>query len=199
MDTPVLIQGESGTGKELLAEAIHVASGRPGAYIVVNCGGFSKELLSSELFGHERGSFTGANRRHVGMFERAHRGTLFLDEITEMPLEMQPYLLRVLESGKIMRVGGRAGNRSGRARHRRDEPRSDGSSARAETARGPVLPAACRADRNAAAARARRRRAAARPRLSRRSERTLRHAQALRCVRRSSDSSATRGPATCAS
>ncbi len=105
MDTPVLIQGESGTGKELLAEAVHVASGRPGRYVVVNCGGFSKELLASELFGHERGSFTGANRRHVGMFERAHRGTLFLDEITEMPLEMQPYLLRVLESQKIMRVG----------------------------------------------------------------------------------------------
>ncbi len=105
MDTAVLIQGESGTGKELLAEAIHVASGRTGPYVVVNCGGFSKDLLSSELFGHERGSFTGANRRHAGMFERAHRGTLFLDEITEMPIEMQPYFLRVLESGKIMRVG----------------------------------------------------------------------------------------------
>jgi two-component system, NtrC family, response regulator HydG len=105
MDTAVLIQGESGTGKELLAEAIHVESGRAGPYVVVNCGGFSKDLLSSELFGHERGSFTGANRRHAGMFERAHQGTLFLDEITEMPVEMQPYFLRVLESGKIMRVG----------------------------------------------------------------------------------------------
>ncbi len=105
LDSAVLIQGESGTGKELVAEAIHVASGRRGPYVVVNCGGFSKELLSSELFGHERGSFTGANRRHAGMFERAHQGTLFLDEITEMPIEMQPYLLRVLENGRIMRVG----------------------------------------------------------------------------------------------
>ncbi|HTO56423.1 MAG TPA: sigma-54 dependent transcriptional regulator [Pseudomonadales bacterium] len=105
METSVLIQGESGTGKELLAEAIHVASGRKGAYIPVNCGGFSKELLSSELFGHERGSFTGANRRHSGVFERAHGGTLFLDEITEMPLEMQPYFLRVLETNRVLRVG----------------------------------------------------------------------------------------------
>jgi len=105
MDTSVLIQGESGTGKELLAEAIHVASGRKGAYIPVNCGGFSKELLSSELFGHERGSFTGANRRHAGVFERAHGGTLFLDEITEMPIDMQPYFLRVLETSRILRVG----------------------------------------------------------------------------------------------
>jgi DNA-binding NtrC family response regulator len=105
MDTAVLIQGESGTGKELLAEAIHVASERKGAYIPVNCGGFSKELLSSELFGHERGSFTGANRRHSGVFERAHGGTLFLDEITEMPIDMQPYFLRVLETNRVLRVG----------------------------------------------------------------------------------------------
>ena len=105
-DTSVLIQGESGTGKELVAEAIHTASGRSGAYVTVNCGGLSKELLSSELFGHERGSFTGANRRHVGLFERANGGTLFLDEITEMPIEMQPYFLRVLETGRILRVGG---------------------------------------------------------------------------------------------
>ncbi len=106
MDTPVLIQGETGTGKELLAESIHVVSDRKGAYVTANCGGFSKELLTSELFGHERGSFTGANRRHIGLFERAHHGTLFLDEITEMPLEMQPYLLRVLETGRITRTGG---------------------------------------------------------------------------------------------
>jgi DNA-binding NtrC family response regulator len=106
MDTSVLIQGESGTGKELLAEAIHVVSRRKGAYVTVNCGGLSKELLSSELFGHERGSFTGANRRHIGVFERANQGTLFLDEITEMPMEMQPYFLRVLETNRIQRVGG---------------------------------------------------------------------------------------------
>ena len=106
MDTSVLIQGESGTGKELLAEAIHVASRRRGTYVTVNCGGLSKELLSSELFGHERGSFTGANRRHIGVFERANQGTLFLDEITEMPMEMQPYFLRVLETNRIQRVGG---------------------------------------------------------------------------------------------
>jgi DNA-binding NtrC family response regulator len=104
-DSTVLIQGESGTGKELVAEALHSLSERAGQFVPVNCGGLSKDLVSSQLFGHEKGSFTGANRRHVGFFERANDGTLFLDEITEMPLEMQTHLLRVLESGRILRVG----------------------------------------------------------------------------------------------
>ncbi len=104
-DTTVLINGESGTGKELVAQAIHRESGRYGRFVAVNCGALSSELLGSELFGHEKGSFTGANRRHVGLFEQAEHGTLFLDEITEMPLEQQPHLLRALESGRITPVG----------------------------------------------------------------------------------------------
>lgn len=106
MHCTVFIQGESGTGKELIAEAVHRASGRDGPYIPVNCGGLSKDLVSSELFGHEKGSFTGAAKRHYGFFERAAGGTLFLDEITEMPLELQTQLLRVLETDTITRVGG---------------------------------------------------------------------------------------------
>ncbi len=101
----VFVQGESGTGKELVADAVHRVSSRKGEFVPVNCGGLSKELISSQLFGHEKGSFTGANKRHAGFFERANAGTLFLDEITEMPIEMQTHLLRVLETSKILRVG----------------------------------------------------------------------------------------------
>lgn len=104
-DSTVLVQGESGTGKELVADALHRLSKRTGPFVPVNCGGLSKDLVSSQLFGHEKGSFTGANKRHIGFFERANDGTLFLDEITEMPLEMQTHLLRVLETGKVSRVG----------------------------------------------------------------------------------------------
>jgi len=104
-DSTVFIQGESGTGKELVADAIHRLSKRSGKYVPVNCGGLTRDLVSSQLFGHEKGSFTGANKQHQGFFERADDGTLFLDEITEMPLEMQAHLLRVLETGKVLRVG----------------------------------------------------------------------------------------------
>ncbi len=107
-DTTVLINGESGTGKELVAEAVHTASKVPGPFLPVNCGALSSELVASELFGHEVGSFTGARKRHLGVFERASEGTLFLDEITEMPLDQQPHLLRAIESGQIARVGGEA-------------------------------------------------------------------------------------------
>jgi len=103
----VLIAGESGTGKDVIAKAIHDLSRRRlGPYLPVNCGAISPTLMESELFGHERGSFTGADRRHKGYFERASRGTLFLDEITEMPIELQVKLLRVLETGTFARVGG---------------------------------------------------------------------------------------------
>jgi len=102
----VMIMGESGTGKELVAEAIHNASNATGPLVAANCGAFSPELLSSELFGHEKGSFTGATSRKIGLFEQARNGTLFLDEVTEMPLDMQPTLLRVLETGMLRRVGG---------------------------------------------------------------------------------------------
>ncbi|MGN6152559.1 MAG: sigma-54-dependent transcriptional regulator [Lysobacteraceae bacterium] len=105
-DASVLVAGESGTGKEVVAGAIHERSGRPGKFVAVNCGAISPELLASQLFGHERGSFTGAHSRHIGFVEQADKGTLFLDEITEMPMPLQVYLLRVLETGRFVRVGG---------------------------------------------------------------------------------------------
>ena len=103
--TTVLIQGETGTGKELVAEALHVASGRKGSNISVNCAAIPSELLESELFGHEKGAFTGADRARAGRFEQANHGTIFLDEIGDMPLPLQSKLLRVLEGRKIQRVG----------------------------------------------------------------------------------------------
>jgi len=102
----VLIQGESGTGKELVAQTIHSLSRRRSLpFLAINCGAISPHLMESEIFGHEKGSFTGANRQHLGFFERAHGGTLFLDEITEMPPDLQVKLLRVLETGTFNRVG----------------------------------------------------------------------------------------------
>jgi len=102
----VLIQGESGTGKELVAQTIHSLSRRRSRpFLAINCGAISPHLMESEIFGHEKGSFTGANRQHLGFFERAHGGTLFLDEITEMPPDLQVKLLRVLETGTFNRVG----------------------------------------------------------------------------------------------
>ncbi|MBP1642000.1 MAG: zraR [Acidobacteria bacterium] len=106
-DATVLVTGESGTGKELVAEAVHRLSRRSHRpFVAVNCGAISANLIESELFGHERGAFTGADRQRKGLFERAHQGTLFLDEISEMPIELQVRLLRVLESGTVTRVGG---------------------------------------------------------------------------------------------
>ncbi len=103
----VLIEGESGTGKELVARGIHFNSQRAGfPFIVVNSSAIPKELLESELFGHEKGAFTGAGKRKIGSFEMAHRGTLFLDEIGEMPKELQVKILRAIEGYRFMRVGG---------------------------------------------------------------------------------------------
>ena len=102
----VFLTGESGTGKELVAQTVHELSRRRGRpFLAVNCGAISPNLMESEIFGHEKGSFTGADRQHRGFFERAHGGTLFLDEVTEMPPELQVKLLRVLETGSFMRVG----------------------------------------------------------------------------------------------
>jgi two-component system nitrogen regulation response regulator NtrX len=106
-DSRVCILGETGTGKELIARAVHEASPRrTGPFITLNCAAVPGELIESELFGHEKGAFTGAASRHLGKFEQAHRGTLFLDEIGDMPQIMQAKLLRVLEEGEIERVGG---------------------------------------------------------------------------------------------
>jgi len=104
-----LIMGESGTGKELAAQTIHRLSRRHNdPWVAVNCGAISAGLIESELFGHEKGSFTGADRRRTGVFEEASGGTLFLDEITEMPADLQVKLLRTLEESEVTRVGGRA-------------------------------------------------------------------------------------------
>ena len=107
-EASVLIMGETGTGKELVAETVHGLSHRADEpFVTVNCGAIAESLIESELFGHEKGAFTGADRRHAGFFERARGGTLFLDEVTEMPLDLQVKLLRALETGRIRRVGGR--------------------------------------------------------------------------------------------
>ena len=104
---PVLIVGETGSGKELVARRLHrLSHRREGPFVAINCGALSPTLLESQLFGHERGSFTGANRRHRGVFERAHGGTVFLDEITEVSMDVQVNLLRVLEQGVFYRTGG---------------------------------------------------------------------------------------------
>jgi two-component system nitrogen regulation response regulator GlnG len=103
----VLIQGESGTGKELIARAIHFNSTRLGKpFVAINCAAIPKDLLESELFGSERGAFTGATDRKTGKFEQAHNGTIFLDEIGDMPLDLQAKILRVLQEQEITRIGG---------------------------------------------------------------------------------------------
>jgi len=106
-DVPVLIEGETGCGKELVARGIHDASDRRDRpFVVVNCGAISPDLVESELFGHEKGAFTGATAQRKGAFELAHQGTIFLDEIGELPVNLQPKLLRALEQKEIQRVGG---------------------------------------------------------------------------------------------
>src|SRR5579871_1942799 len=111
-ETRVCILGETGTGKELIARTLHEKSARhAGPFVTLNCAAVPAELIESELFGHEKGSFTGATSRHLGKFEQAHGGTLFLDEIGDMPTLMQAKLLRVLEEGEIERVGGSGGIR----------------------------------------------------------------------------------------
>jgi DNA-binding NtrC family response regulator len=106
-EAPVLIGGETGTGKELIARHIHLLSKRHGPFLAVNCGAINEELVESELFGHEAGSFTGATGKRIGWFEAANEGTLFLDEIGDLPLSMQVKLLRVLQEREVVRIGSR--------------------------------------------------------------------------------------------
>jgi transcriptional regulator with GAF, ATPase, and Fis domain len=136
-DVTLLIEGETGTGKDLIAESLHAASRRAnGPFVVFDCGAAAPTVIESELFGHERGAFTGAHGTHVGVFEQANGGTLFLDEIGELPLDLQPKLLRVIEKLEIRRIGGRqtigldvriiaATNRNLRAAVQRREFRQD--------------------------------------------------------------------------
>ena len=138
----VLIIGESGTGKELVANALHRASPRRNErFLAINCGAIPSDILESELFGHERGAFTGAVTRKIGKFELAHRGTLFLDEISELYPELQVKLLRVLEERQVMRVGGSdlIDGRLPAGRGHQPRPREGGR--RGALPRGPLLPA----------------------------------------------------------
>ena len=104
-DGSVVIRGATGSGKELVAEALHEQSQRRGSFVAINCAAIPKDLLESELFGYEKGAFTGALKSHAGRFEQADKGTLFLDEIGDMSLDLQSKILRVLETQKIQRIG----------------------------------------------------------------------------------------------
>jgi DNA-binding NtrC family response regulator len=154
-EAPVLVFGESGTGKELTAQSIHRRSLRAGGpFMAINCGAIAHHLLQSELFGYERGAFTGANARKIGHVEAANGGTLFLDEIGDLPLESQASLLRFLQERTIQRPGGVRGDRGGCAHHFGDARRSGGGGARGAVPRGLVSPAVRAEVGGAAAARA---------------------------------------------
>ena len=155
-DAKVLITGESGAGKELVARAIHAGSPRAREpFVPINCAGIPETLLESELFGHVKGSFTGAYRDKPGKLEYADKGTVFLDEIGEMTVRMQGLLLRFLETGELQKVGA---DRASGARERPgdcgDPPRSADDDCRRAVSRGPVLPAQRHPPGGAAASRA---------------------------------------------
>ena len=157
-DLTVLITGESGTGKELVARAIHVGSHRSAAmFLPYNCTTTGRDLADSQLFGHRRGSFTGAVSDQPGLMRSAAGGTLFLDEIGDLPLDVQPKLLRFLEQQEIMPIGETQAAARRRPRARGDQRRSRTARRRRQVPRGSVLPAERHPDPRAAAARAARR------------------------------------------
>jgi two-component system nitrogen regulation response regulator GlnG len=149
----VLITGASGTGKELVALALHRHSRAGGPFVAINTAAVPRDLLESELFGHERGAFTGAQAMRRGRFEQAAGGTLFLDEIGDMPLELQTRLLRVLSDGQFYRVGGHQPLRVD-AHHRRHAPGPGRARAPGQLSRRPVPPPERHPPAPAAAARA---------------------------------------------
>ena len=138
---PVLLTGESGTGKEVLAELLHRWGDHPaGPLVRINTTALPATLMESEFFGHEKGAFTGADRRRPGHFEQASGGTLFLDEIGELPLELQPKLLRAMETGAVRRLGGRSRDSPGRAAGLGHQPRPGGRGRGRPVPDGPLLP-----------------------------------------------------------
>ena len=151
-DLTVMISGESGTGKELVARALHdYGKRRGGPFVAINMAAIPRDLIECELFGHEKGAFTGANTRSAGRFEQAEGGTLFLDEIGDMPMEAQTRLLRVLQQGEYTTVGGRTPIKSRRAHHRRHQQGPAHADPAGPVPRGSVLPPQRRAAAAAAA------------------------------------------------
>ncbi len=181
----VLLLGESGVGKELVARTIHRNSPRAGQrFIQVNCAAIPEELIESELFGHEKGSFTGATEKQIGKFEQADRGTIFLDEIGDMSARTQAKVLRVLQEQEVERLGSARTDQGGCARDCRDQQESRGGDPARRVSRRPLLPAERDSDPGAAAARAARGHPAARPALREAHERGAQpQAEALRPAR----------------
>ena len=154
-NTTVLVRGETGTGKELIAGAVHHNSLRAARnFVKVNCAALQENLLESELFGHEKGAFTGADKQRIGRFEQADGGTLFLDEIGDMSANTQAKILRVLQEHEFERLGGTRTHQGRRSTDRRDQPRPADDGRSRSVPRGPLLPAQRRDDGDAAAARA---------------------------------------------